>query len=116
MFRNTEYMFQIKEIKTYIYKWRTEVVLLFGFFTGAFLAWPAVEIAIFLIFLWGVSKSVPSRFFVLPAFSLLAVGPIFLILKNPERAEEFSVYAYYFLVIALVLALREVWKENNLDG
>ncbi len=93
--------------------WKLEVILFIGFLFGAFLDWPAVEITIFLIFLWAILKSLRSEIFIVAAFFLFTVIPVFLFFKKPERAEEFSVYAYYFLVIAVIRAIIEVRNEKS---
>lgn len=116
MFKNFLKNFNIlyfrKLIEFYL-RWKSEAILFIGFLFGAFLDWPAVEITIFLIFLWAILKSLKSEIFIVAAFFLFTVIPVFLFLKKPERAEEFSVYAYYFLVIAVIRAIIEVRSEKN---
>lgn len=64
--------------------------------------------------LWNLSSRIPAVF----ALLFLASCPVLLILKKDALAETFAVYAYYFLVIAVVneiLALRKKDSETNLS-
>jgi len=48
----------------------------------------------------------------LPALFFLAFTPILLAMGRNAQAEEFSIYAYYFLVMAVVRGVVEVWEEK----
>jgi hypothetical protein len=47
------------------------------------------------------------------ALALLASCPIFLLFKNEVAAESFAVYAYYLLVITVVMQVARQIKENR---
>lgn len=79
-----------------------------GIIVGVYFDWNMIEILIFLIFLWSLLGPIPSRYLAGAAAFFLACTPILHLLKRPERAEEFSVYAYYFLVMAVIRAIVEI--------
>lgn len=87
--------------------------LLAGGVIGLYFDWNIMEILVFLIFIWAVLGSIPSRFFALPALFFLILTPVMLSLAREERAEEFAIYAYYFMVIAVVRAILEVRNEEK---
>lgn len=87
--------------------------LIVGAVVGAFFNWTIVEISIFLIFLWSFLGPLTSRFLMSCALLFLPFMPVFLLLKKPERAEEFSIYMYYFLVMAAIQGIIEVRNENK---
>lgn len=94
-------------------RWKEVIILSLGFFVGVFLNWPAVEIVVLLIFLWALVHSIQSKYFALAAFVLMTVVPPLLFLKKSARADEFAVDAYYFLCIAVVLAAREIRRDEK---
>lgn len=89
------------------------VVLLAGVVLGVFLDWTMIEIAIFMFFIWSIVGPIPSRFLAVPALFFLSFTPILLLLGREDRAEEFAVYAYYFLVMAVIQGIVEVRSEKR---
>lgn len=89
------------------------VMLIAGAILGVIFGWSVLEIIIFLVFLWSFLGPISSRILIFPAIFFLAFTPFLLILKFNERAEEFSVYAYYFLVMAVIRGIIEVRKEKK---
>ena len=84
-----------------------------GAFLGIWFDWTTVEILIFLVFLWSILGPITSRFLAIPALFFLVTVPVLLTLKRDDRAEEFAIYAYYFLVMAVIRAIIEVRKEEK---
>lgn len=87
--------------------------LLAGTLLGVFFGWNIVEIAIFLVFIWSIIGPIASRHLAWPALFFLAFTPILLTLGRKVQAEEFAIYAYYFLVMAVIRGIIEVRSESN---
>ena len=89
------------------------VLLLLGAILGIYFDWNIIEILIFLVFLWSIFRTIPSRYLAGVALCFLILVPIFLSLDRDERAEEFSIYAYYFFVMAVIRGIIEIRSEKN---
>ncbi len=89
------------------------ILLLIGAILGIYFDWNIIEILIFLIFLWSIFRAIPSRYLAGVALCFLILVPIFLSLDRDERAEEFSIYAYYFFVMAVIRGVIEVRAEKD---
>ena len=108
---NEEYEQQVQH---YVEKRKFDIFLLIiGAVIGVFFNWTIVEICIFLIFLWSFLGPLSSHFLMGGALFFLPFIPVFLLLKKPDRAEEFSVYMYYFLVMAVIRGIIEVRGEKE---
>lgn len=77
---------------------------------GVVFDWNIVEMSVFILFIASILFSIPSRFLALPALFFLSFTPVLLLLNRKESAEEFAVYAYYFLVMAVVRGIIEIRK------
>lgn len=84
-----------------------------GVLMGVFFNWNIVEIAIFLVFLWSVLGPISSRYLVWPALFFLSFTPVLLTLGRKEQAEEYAIYAYYFLVMAVIRGIIEVRRGEE---
>lgn len=82
---------------------------------GIFLGWRNMEIIIFTVFIASILRPLASRYLAIPALFFLVFTPFLLILNRGERAEEFAIYAYYFLVLAVIMGIYEIWKEEYKD-
>jgi hypothetical protein len=89
------------------------LIVLMGIILGVFFGWNIVEIAIFAVFIWSIVGPIKSRYLAWPALFFLAFTPILLIIKRDAQAEEFAVYAYYFLAMAVIRGIIEVRREKN---
>lgn len=89
------------------------VFLVAGMLLGIFFDWTVIETAFFLIFLWSILGPIRSRFLAVPALFFLVLVPVFLLLDREARAEELAVYAYYFLVMAVIRGIVEVRSEER---
>lgn len=87
--------------------------LLAGLFIGIYFDWTSAQILIFLIFLWSFLGPIASRYLAVVALFFLCLTPVLLIFKRAERAEDFAIYAYYFLVMAVIRAIVESRNEEN---
>lgn len=85
--------------------------LLVGILLGVFFNWNIVEIAIFLVFIWSIIGPIQSRYLALPALFFLSFTPVLLAIGRKEQAEIYAIYAYYFLVMAVIRGIIEV--RNN---
>ncbi len=88
-------------------------LLMAGAMLGVYFDWNIIEILIFLVFLWSVLRAIPSRYLASAALFFLVLTPILLSLGRDERAEEFSIYAYYFLVMAVIRGIIEIRGEKE---
>lgn len=97
------------DMKKFITRRKVDVgLVLVGIIFGTLLDWDVIEIALFAVFIWSVIGPIASRYLALPALFFLAFTPVLLVLGREARAEEFSVYAYYFLVMAVIRGIIEV--------
>ena len=87
--------------------------LVLGLFLGIYFDWAAVQILIFLIFLWSLLGPIASRYLAATALFFLVLTPVLLLLKRTERAEDFAIYAYYFLVMAVIRGIMEIREEKD---
>jgi len=86
--------------------------LVVGVLVGMFFNWNIVEIAIFLFFIWSIIGPIASRYIVWPALFFLSFTPILLFMGRKEQAEEYAIYAYYFMVMAVIRGIIEIRQEH----
>lgn len=84
-----------------------------GILLSVLLEWDIVEIAIFVVFIWSIIGPIPSRYLVWPALFFLSFTPVLLTLGRKEQAEEYAIYAYYFLVMAVIRGIIEVRRGEE---
>lgn len=80
---------------------------------GVYFKWTIMEILIFLIFIGIILRPVASRIMAFPALFFLVLTPFALILKQDILAETFAIYAYYFLIMAVIMGIYEVRQEKD---
>lgn len=101
-------------LENYIFSRKTDFVfLLAAIILGVSFEWNIVEIAIFAVFIWSILGPIASRYLAWPALFFLAFTPVLLLFDRDVQAEEFAVYAYYFLVMAVVRGIIEVREEGG---
>ena len=88
-------------------------ITVFAIILGIYLGWGNMEILIFGIFIWSILKPISSRYMAIPALFFLSITPFLLILERKEKAEEFAIYAYYFLVLAVIMGIYEIQKDKK---
>lgn len=97
------------DLKEFVMRRKVDVGFLFaGIVFGTLLNWDVIEIIFFAVFIWSIVGPIASRYLALPALFFLAFTPILLVLDREARAEEFAIYAYYFLVMAVIRGLIEL--------
>jgi len=57
---------------------------------------------------------IDSRFLILPAILLLGYCPFLLIAKNNTLAENIAIYAYYFLVVGVLIQIIENFRNKEI--
>ncbi|QQS61217.1 MAG: hypothetical protein IPN70_05020 [Candidatus Moraniibacteriota bacterium] len=90
------------------------IFMILGVIMGAFFQWDLVEIFIFFIFLWSIMEKVPSRMLAIPALIFLCATPLLLVFEREDQAEAYAVYAYYFLVMAVIRAVSELREDEKM--
>lgn len=100
----------MQDIKMKRYYW-----VLILIFVALLLIWQFSLEAIFLLplFLAFVLYAWDSRIIATGALVSLASCPILLLAKQDARAEQMAVYAYYFLVMTVVLQITEFRREGK---
>lgn len=108
------YSYSEKVLDQYILSRKTDFLfVLAGVVLGVFFEWNIVEIAIFGVFIWSILGPIPSRYLAWPVLFFLAFTPVLLLANRETQAEEFAVYAYYFLVMAVIRGVIEVRQEEK---
>lgn len=104
------------DIKEFVLRRQMDVgFLLASIVFGIIFNWNIIEIAFFAIFIWSIVGPIASRYLALPALFFLSFTPVLLTLGRETRAEEFAIYAYYFLVMAVIRGIIEVRTEKTED-
>lgn len=80
---------------------------------GIYFQWSWLDTAFFAIFIWIIIRPLPSRFFASAAIALLAATPFFLMAQKKDIAEQVAIYAYYFLIFTVMMAIRELRAEKT---
>ncbi len=88
------------------------ILLLTAVFIGLYFKWSNMEIIIFVISISSILRPISSRLMAIPALFFLSLTPILLSLERTDRAEEFAVYAYYFLVMSVIMGIYEMKKDS----
>ncbi|PIR73469.1 MAG: hypothetical protein COU40_01890 [Candidatus Moranbacteria bacterium CG10_big_fil_rev_8_21_14_0_10_35_21] len=81
---------------------------------GAYFEWTIPQIIVFGIFVWIILNPIASRFPAMIALAFLTLTPFFLVFKKKALTEETAIYAYYFLILTVVMAIYEIWKEDKI--
>ena len=101
-------------IETFVKGRKLDIGLLgAGILMGVFFNWNIVEIAIFVVFIWSIVGPIVSRYLVWPPLFFLSFTPILLSLGRKEQAEEYAIYAYYFMVMAVIRGIIEIRGEKE---
>jgi len=86
------------------------LILIFGF-----LLWKlGIEaVILWIIFLAFLFYKWENRILAVVALFFLVSCPILLIFKKEAAAEQMAIYAYYFLIMTVVLQIIEYWKKSR---
>jgi hypothetical protein len=79
---------------------------------GLFLGWDYWEAAIFGVFVWSLLGPLESQKLAWGALIFMIISAGFLMSGRESRAEEFALYAYYFLVMTVIRAVLETRKAD----
>lgn len=83
-----------------------------AFLLGILFEWHIVQITIFVIFVWSIIGPIASRYLAWPSLFFLLLTPGLMALGRREQAEEFAIYAYYFLVMTVIRGIIEIRSES----
>ncbi|MEI6499100.1 MAG: hypothetical protein WCO23_04000 [bacterium] len=90
-------------------------ILIVALIVGVYLRWKLEDIAFVLFLIWHFLHPLTSQTLAKVALFFLSLTPIFLIIKRDASAEQFAVYAYYFLVLTVIMAIIEMKREEKSD-
>lgn len=100
---------EAKTLKKYLTRRNIDIaIVVLAILFGVYLGWKEIDTLIFAIFIWIILRPIQSRLLAFPALFFLSLTPFLLILKHEEQAEQFAIYAYYFLVMAVMMGIYEV--------
>jgi len=71
-----------------------------------YLKWEMQSVIEFSFVIWLILKPIPSKLLSKIALCFLAFVP-FLIVHRADRAEQFAIFAYYFLVLTIIMVVIE---------
>lgn len=102
------------DVRSFIKRRKVDLFfLLTGLFLGVYFDWTIVQVLIFLVFIWSLLGPIRSRYLAVSSLFLLGLTATLLLLEREERAEDFAIYAYYFLAMAVIRAIIEVRSEEK---
>lgn len=79
---------------------------------GVYLGFNVMEVIILTIFIGIILNPVPSRYLAAPALGFLVLTPFFLVFNQKIIAEQSAIYAYYFLIMAVIMGIYEIRKDR----
>ncbi|KKQ46229.1 MAG: hypothetical protein US63_C0004G0004 [Candidatus Moranbacteria bacterium GW2011_GWC2_37_8] len=80
---------------------------------GTYLNLNIVESLIFTLMIWTILNPLPGKYFAYAALFFLSVTPFLLVLDRKVQAEEYAIYAYYFLVLTVIMGIYEMRHKKN---
>ncbi|NTU66692.1 MAG: hypothetical protein HGB08_02085 [Candidatus Moranbacteria bacterium] len=80
---------------------------------GVHFQWAWLDTVFFTLFVWIILHPLPSRIFASGAIALLVATPFFLMTERRDIAEQTAIYAYYFLIFTVMMAIRELRNEKD---
>jgi len=92
------------------------IFLSIAIFLGFHFKWNWVDLALFLTFLGIILHPLPSRWFAFSSILLLVATPALLAFKQEDWAEQIAIYAYYFLIFTVMMAVYELKKEEKTEN
>lgn len=102
-------MANVEKMKNYFLGKKPEIFLtVLVAIIGVYFSWNIINILIFTFFIWVVLNPISSRLLAFPALFLLAISPFFLIFGQKIIAEQTANFAYYFLVLSVIMGIYEM--------
>lgn len=89
-------------------------LIAFSLLLGFYLKWDMQNVLVFSFVIWIILNPISSQLLAKWALISLLFVPLLLTMRRENRAEQFAVLAYYFLVLAVITAIIEFKKEQNL--
>lgn len=89
------------------------LILAIGLAMGIYFKWQILDIIVYLIFLRMILIPFPSKYPAFVTLIFLITTPILLIAKKNDWAEQVAVYAYYFMVMTVLMIIYESRKERE---
>lgn len=100
--------------KNVLFRIAVEILIMFlAAWMGFHLAWAVWDIALFVFFIGIILRPISSRIPAGGALFFLALTPFFLIAEKKEMAEQLAIYAYYFLVMTVMMGVYEIKREEK---
>lgn len=93
---------------------KDSLFLVASVFLGVFLEWDIVEIAIFATLIWAIIGPISVRILAAVALFFLSIVPFLLVLDREDQSEQYAVYAYYFLVMAVIRSIIDLRNEESI--
>lgn len=101
-------------LKKFRSKFALDAVFVVGVVSmGVFLHWKIEEIAIFAFFIWIILNPISSSYLAGGAIFFIILTPAFLLSGNLIVADRIAIYAYYFLIMAVMMGIFEVWRGKD---
>jgi len=102
----------INIIKRYILKKKVDFsFLVVVAVMGIYFQWDFLDILALGLFIWIILNPVKSRYLAYGALGLLSLIPVFLVFNQEKLAEHIAIYAYYFLIFMVMMAVYELKNE-----
>ncbi len=92
---------------------KDSVFLLVALFLGFYFNWNVLEIGIFCLFIYIILHPLSSRILAAPALFFLVLIPFLLVFNQEIIAEQMAIYCYYFLILAAIMGVYEMKKEDR---
>ena len=96
-----------------IYRKKIRILFVIGLAVGAYYLWGLSSSLLWGLFLIFLFCAWDSRVIASLALVCLSACPVLLHLKMDKTAEEIAVYAYFFLVMTVVLQIFEYWRDER---
>lgn len=88
-------------------------LVVFSVLLGFYLHWDLQSVLVYSFVIWIILNPVSSQFLAKGALIFLSFVPLLLIMHREDRAEEFAILAYYFLVLTVIMAIVEFKREEK---
>jgi hypothetical protein len=80
---------------------------------GVYLKLGPIEVLILAFFIWIILNPVSSKYPAMAMVGFLMATPLLLIFKQGVMAEQTAIYAYYFLVMTVIMGIYEIREDKQ---
>lgn len=91
-------------------------LIAFSLLLGFYLRWNMQNVFVFSFVIWIILNPISSKLLARAALYFLVFVPLLLIMRRDDRAEQFAILAYYFLILTVIMAIVEFKKEQKRKG